>query len=278
MNNLRELKKLARKEGKKNPEHIYNLGQYYYSIKDYSYKNYYKWRELNEKAAKLGCPLAELEEAKYYIKEFKENPNNIVNGSDLTDYYKRLAISYLSSAAGKGNEEAKKLLLEFNEESKDYKKKVIKALYEKVLASDDEWTKFQKLHTLVVCPVCRGKIKNTNTKTTGSMSSDYIKVYDKGTMFEKRSDPFSDNSKTGQSNIKTYVCQNPSCKFSFTKIDNIIYTRKQGRNVYYGADTPVGKYDTYLNQTITYKSNTAGASAQTLKILRDSEGKRQVKL
>lgn len=117
MDELKELKNRAKKEGKFAPIHIYNLGQYYleeskkidlYSLNEQiRLKN--KFEKLNEQAARAGCEEAQICAGKYYLQKYYEGPC-VFNGTDLQAYYKELSIGFLDLAATQGNEEAKKIL------------------------------------------------------------------------------------------------------------------------------------------------------------------------
>ena len=112
-----ELKKKAKKEGKSNPIHIYNLGQYYFNESKkkvlYSvtkqFKLKHKFEKLNRQAAMTGCEEAQLCEGKKYLENYNYGKKHSYSES-VQDLYRRQAKEFLELAAEQGNEEAKQLL------------------------------------------------------------------------------------------------------------------------------------------------------------------------
>ncbi|MBQ8845247.1 MAG: hypothetical protein IJ008_04470 [Clostridia bacterium] len=267
MENIKELKKKAKKEGFLDPIHIYNLGQYYYteSKKAYSinkqYRLKHKFEKLNRQAALDGCEEAQLFEGKYYLQKYNEGPC-VFNGTDLQAYYKKIAIEFLELAAAQGNEEAKQLWedLQSIKDKKSTKNKNATSnknskLYETTNWNDDAYTSFVKKHTLICCPACRNKIIMINQNTKGKLIEKRSSTLYDEQGWEYTTNPVDRPTFEGQTITQTFECEH--CKLTFNKIIHTAYDL----------------VDWHKKIKITYNTNDSKSSSEVLKILKKSEGK-----
>jgi len=271
MEDIKELIKKAKKEEKKNPEFFYQLGLRFKNGEGVD-KDEKKAAKYFEKAADLGHVQGQIETAVRWWKYWNSY------------YYANL---YFQKAIDQGSEEAKNILAEMkNEEAekKANKKKLVddnlihcsnktgQDLYETPKWKDDNYTTFYKNHTLVCCPACRGKIEMVNHKTEGHLTEKVITVYDKGTSFEHRSDPFDKPTYEGQSLTQEYKCQN--CKLIFTKTTHTKIEIRDKQDTLKEMITGTGgKTEWWKLVKISYEADKTKVGKDVLKILKKSDGK-----
>ena len=153
MEDIKIAVKKAKKEEKQNPEYLYQLGLRFKNG-DEAKADIFKAAKYFEKAGKLGHAEAHKEHALFWWKTVKEY------------YYSEI---YFKKAIEAGSEEAKTLLEEMKQEQeqKAAEKAAKKTASAKSGASDlcdvpahadDMLTSLLKMHTLVRCPSCKGKI------------------------------------------------------------------------------------------------------------------------
>ena len=270
MEDIKVLIKKAKKEEKKNPEFLYKLGL---RFKDGvgTDQNDSKAAKYFEKAADLGHAEAQIETAMRWWKYWNSY------------YYAKL---YLNKAIEQGNERAKEIL--FTLEQEEQAKKAGKNsnvvhcsnvgkldLYKTPDIKDDDYTKFMKKHTLVCCPACRSKINLIKQNSVGELTKEYITIYDEGTPWEKRSDPYMRPTYDGQTLTQTYECEN--CKLTFDKIINTKYDEREAEPTWKEIFTENNRTEWVRVVKISYLADKTKAGKDVLKILKKSEGKYEEK-
>ena len=221
MEDIKQLIKKAKKEEKKNPEFLYQLGLRFKNGEGVE-ANYGKAYKYFTKAADMGHIQGQVETAICWWKYYHSY------------YYANL---YFLKAIEQGSEEAKQLLEQMQQEKTS--KKSVKTpndnlihcngekgvdLCETPKFKDDEYTSFYKKHTLVCCPACRGKIEVVSHNIEGQLTKDVVMVFDKDSIFERRSDPYLKPTSQGQTLTQEYECKN--CKLKFTKTTHTLYIEK----------------------------------------------------
>ena len=261
MDEIKELIKKAKKEEKKNPEFLYQLGLRFKNG-DGVDANMFKASKYFEKACKLGHVEAHVENALFWWKT-------------VNSYY--YAKPYLNKAIELGSERAYEILFEMEDEellkklAKEEKKNdglfhVTKKsggdLFDSPRFKDDALTSFSKSHSFIRCPACRGEIELVIGDICGELFQDAYRIYNKGTPRETRSDIFSMPTKCGEEIFQGYVCKH--CDFRFAKI-----TRKR----YESRDDGLWRIVEFFY--LPAVDETTGKDL--LKVLKKAEGKHEEK-
>lgn len=276
MEDIKELIKKAKKEEKKNPEFLYQLGLRFKNGEGTD-KNEKKAAKYFEKAADLGHVQGQIETAIRWWKYWNSY------------YYANL---YFQKAIAQGSEEAKNILEEMKceeTEKKANKKKSLNDnlihcsnekssdLFERVKFKDNAYTTFFKNHTFVCCPACRGKIKMLNETIDGQLTEKKVWIFDKGTSFEHRSDPFDNPTYEGQTLTQEYQCQD--CSLIFKKTTHTKYIEKDKEQSLKQVLTDKWAGLEWLRTvTISYSADETKVGKDVLKVLKKSEGKFEGKL
>lgn len=271
MGNIKDLIKKAKKEEKENPEFLYQLGLRFKNGEGTNV-DMFKAAKYFAKAGKFGHIKAHIEHALFWWKTVKSY------------YYAEI---YLNKAIKLGSEEAKEILTEMKteeQEKKDNKKKSFNDnlihcsntkgsdLYEIPKFKDDDYTTFLKNHTLICCPACRGEITVIDHKTQGQLTEQVITIYDKDTIFERKTDPYSKPTYEGQTITQVYECS--CCKLVFDKITYTKYEIKDKEETLKEVITMNGGgTEWWRNVKISYNADKTKVGKDVLKILKKSEGK-----
>lgn len=276
MEDIKELMKKAKKEEKKNPEFLYQLGLRFKNGEGVD-KDEKKAAKYFEKAADLGHVQGQIETAIRWWKYWKSY------------YYANL---YFQKAIDQGSKEAKSILAEMKNEEAEKQANKNKSvnddlihcsnktgqdLFEKPKFKDDTYTIFCKEHTFVCCPACRGKIKMLSNTTEGQLSEKLVWVYNKGTSSERLSDSFDNPTYEGQTSIQEYQCQD--CNLVFVKTTHTKYIEKDKEQSFKQVltDTWAG-LEWCRNVTISYHADETKVGKDVLKVLRLGEGKFEDKI
>ena len=276
MEDIKELIKKAKKEEKKNPEFLYQLGLIFKNGEGVD-KDDKKAAKYFEKAADLGHIQGQIETAIRWWKYWNSY------------YYANL---YLQKAIDQGSEEAKNILEEMKSEEAEKKASKNKTandnlihcsnrtgqdLFEKAKFKDDAYTTFCKKHTFVCCPACRGKIKMLNETINGQLTEKMVWIHDKGTSFEHRSDPFDHPTNEGQTLTQEYQCLD--CNLTFTKTTHTKYIEKDKEQSFKQMLTDKwAGLEWWKNVTISYNADKTKVGKDVLKVLKKSEGKFESKI
>ena len=271
MEDIKELIKKAKKEEKKNPEFLYQLGLRFKNGEGTD-KNEKKAAKYFEKAADLGHVQGQIETAIRWWKYWNSY------------YYANL---YFQKAIDQGSEEAETILNEMKKEEQEKKLKKLKTesdnlihvtnskgsnLYDTPKFKDDDFTSFTKKHTFICCPACRGVIDITNHKTQGQLTEKVVTVYDKDTIFEHKTGPYEKPTYEGQTITQTYECE--SCKLKFDKVTHIRYEEKDKQETLKEMVTMTGGGTEWWKIVkISYVADKTKIGKDVLKILKKSEGK-----
>jgi hypothetical protein len=261
MDEIKELIKKAKKEEKKNPEFLYQLGLRFKNG-DGVDANMFKASKYFEKACKLGHVEAHIESALFWWKT-------------VNSYY--YAKPYLNKAIELGSDKAKTVLCEMEDEellkklAKEEKKndglfhvtnKSGGDLFDSPKFKDDALTSFSKSHSFIRCPACRGEIELVIGDICGELFQDAYRIYNKGTPRETRSDIFSMPTDDGQVVIHGYICKD--CDFRFIKITQTKYESRDS-----------GLWKTVeISYLPVYKEKTG---SDLLKVIKKAEGKYEKK-
>ena len=271
MEEIQQLIAKAKKEEKKNPQFLYELGLRFKRGEGVEQSDK-KAAKYFEKAADLGHREAQVETGLRWWKYWHSY------------YYANL---YLQKAIAQGSEEAKTILQEMEEEkqAKKESKQAAKAdclihcsnkkgaaLYEVPKFRDSQYITFCKNHTLVRCPACRGEIGVIAKKKQGALTQMGCWVYDKGTPFEHRSEEVEEPTYAGETLTETYRCL--SCCLTFDKITNKKYEVRDATPTWREVLTDSAwKTEWWSVVQISYKADPAKVGKDVLKVLKKSEGR-----
>jgi hypothetical protein len=215
MNEIKDLIKKAKKEEKKNPEFLYQLGLRFKNG-DGVTANMFKASKYFEKACKLGHVEAHVENALFWWKT-------------VNSYY--YAKPYLNKAIELGSERAYEILFEMEDEellkklAKEEKKndglfhvtnKSGGDLFDSPRFKDDALTSFSKSHSFIRCPACRGEIELVMGDSAGKLFKNAVRIRNFGTPEASVSSVFSMPTQGGEEIFQGYICKN--CDFRFAKI------------------------------------------------------------
>ena len=276
MEDIKVLIKKAKKEEKKNAEFLYQLGLRFKNGEGVNI-DMFKADKYFAKSGKLGHIKANIEHALFWWKNIKSY------------YYAEI---YLNKAIKLGSDEAKEILAEMKKEEQEKKANKNKAtndnlihcsnkkdsnLYETPKFKDDSYTSFVKYHTLICCPACRNNIKMINNAIVGQLTEQVIKIYDKDTCFERKTEPYSRPTREGQVLTQTYKCE--SCNLIFDKIIHTKYDERDKEETLKEMITMSGGGTEWWRIVkISYNADNTKIGKDVLKILKKFEGKFEGKL
>lgn len=261
MEDINELIKKAKKEEKKNPEFLYQLGLRFKNG-DGVEAHYGKAYKYFTKAADMGHIQGQIETALCWWKYYHSY------------YYADL---YFNKAIKQGSEEAQQLLEQMQQEKENKKQAKLPkdnlihctgpkdvALYETPKFKDDAYTTFCKEHTLICCPACRKEIIQAGYQVDGELTYRMLTFYAGMSMFA---------TDDGQKITQTYKCNH--CGMVFTKTTHTTVEKKDKPVTFKEMLTmsdSAGGYEWWQHIEVKHQADKTKVGKDVLKVLKKFDG------